>query len=146
MKLLLKPVLYIPLLVAICIPKSEDDILLDALEQVESGGDIGAVGDRGRALGPLQLHKSFWLDALQYAGKKNEGEWKYIDNVWSRSKSRQIVKWYWKKYKCKTRLEKVCAFHWGPKGAQYARKVEYYYRRCKMSAVRRRKGKYEGRR
>lgn len=35
-----------------------------ALHAVESGGRIGAIkGDRGAALGPLQLHKSYWLDS-----------------------------------------------------------------------------------
>ena len=35
-----------------------------ALHAVESGGRIGAIkGDRGAALGPLQLHKGYWLDS-----------------------------------------------------------------------------------
>ena len=35
-----------------------------ALHAVESGGRLGAIkGDKGAALGPLQLHKAYWLDS-----------------------------------------------------------------------------------
>ena len=35
-----------------------------ALHAVESGGKLGAIrGDRGAALGPLQIHKAYWLDS-----------------------------------------------------------------------------------
>ena len=35
-----------------------------ALHAVESGGKLGAIrGDRGAALGPLQLHRTYWLDS-----------------------------------------------------------------------------------
>ena len=35
-----------------------------ALNQVETGGRAGPiVGDNGKALGPLQIHKSYWQDS-----------------------------------------------------------------------------------
>jgi len=35
-----------------------------ALHAVETGGKLGAIrGDNGAALGPLQIHKSYWLDS-----------------------------------------------------------------------------------
>lgn len=35
-----------------------------ALHLVETGGKRGAIiGDNGRALGPLQIHRSYWQDA-----------------------------------------------------------------------------------
>ena len=38
--------------------------LVDAIHQVETSGRLGPiVGDGGRALGPLQIHKACWLDA-----------------------------------------------------------------------------------
>jgi hypothetical protein len=33
---------------------------------VESQGDLYAVGDGGRAIGPYQIHKVAWIDAAQY--------------------------------------------------------------------------------
>ena len=33
---------------------------------VESGGNINAVGDGGKAIGPFQLHEVYWQDAADY--------------------------------------------------------------------------------
>ena len=39
-------------------------VFFRALHAVETGGRKGAVlGDRGRALGPLQIHYGYWLDS-----------------------------------------------------------------------------------
>jgi len=39
------------------------DHLLDAIRQVESGGrDL--VGDGGKAIGPYQIHREYWQDAV----------------------------------------------------------------------------------
>mgnify|MGYP006274859625 CR=1 FL=1 len=40
--------------------------LLDAIRQVESGGDCSLVGDGGKAIGPYQIHQSYWADAVQH--------------------------------------------------------------------------------
>lgn len=40
--------------------------LFYALMMVESGGDLNAVGDGGRAIGPYQIHEVYWKDAAQY--------------------------------------------------------------------------------
>ena len=38
-----------------------------AVHQVETGGRTGAIkGDQNRALGPLQIHRAYWLDAVSY--------------------------------------------------------------------------------
>jgi len=38
-----------------------------ALHMVESGGRVGKImGDNGRALGPLQIHKEYWKDAVAF--------------------------------------------------------------------------------
>jgi soluble lytic murein transglycosylase-like protein len=34
--------------------------------QVESGGNSFAIGDAGKALGALQIHKAYWQDAVNY--------------------------------------------------------------------------------
>jgi hypothetical protein len=40
--------------------------VLEAIGQVESGGDYTAVGDGGRALGRYQMHPAAWQDANEY--------------------------------------------------------------------------------
>ena len=38
-----------------------------ALHMVESGGRVGKnMGDNSRALGPLQIHKEYWKDAVSF--------------------------------------------------------------------------------
>ena len=38
--------------------------LINAIHQVETSGRLGPIkGDNGRALGPLQIHRAYWIDA-----------------------------------------------------------------------------------
>lgn len=41
------------------------DRLLDAIRQVESGGK-DLVGDGGKAIGPYQIHREYWRDAVEH--------------------------------------------------------------------------------
>lgn len=63
----------IALLLAIATPAfgqytPQQDALLDALIQVESNGKDDAVGDKGNALGCLQIWKIYWIDATERSG------------------------------------------------------------------------------
>ncbi len=42
--------------------------LITALIVVESGGNDQAIGDNGRALGPLQIHKAVVVDVNRFTG------------------------------------------------------------------------------
>lgn len=42
--------------------------LISALIVVESGGRDNAVGDQGRAIGPLQIHRGVVLDVNRFTG------------------------------------------------------------------------------
>ena len=71
---------------AAAVPPPSDyrvDRILDAIRQVETGGEsdpANAVGDGGQAIGPFQIHKAYWQDAVDhdpsiggvYADCKNE--------------------------------------------------------------------------
>ena len=44
-----------------------DPKFVRALHMVESGGRVGRImGDNGRALGPMQIHKEYWKDAVSF--------------------------------------------------------------------------------
>jgi len=44
-----------------------DTNFVKAIHQVESSGKIGPIkGDKGKALGPLQIHYSYWKDATDF--------------------------------------------------------------------------------
>ena len=40
--------------------------VLQAIRQVESRGDDGAVGDGGKAIGPYQIWRAYWQDAVEF--------------------------------------------------------------------------------
>lgn len=48
---------------------------LDALQKTETGSykdrGEGVLGDNGAALGPLQIHKCAWKDAMEFLGEKH---------------------------------------------------------------------------
>lgn len=48
---------------------------LKAMIQVESKGDPEAIGDGGRAIGVLQIHRDYWTDATSFLGVS----WPYSD-------------------------------------------------------------------
>ena len=47
-------------------PKALTPDLLNAIRQVESGGNDNAIGDGGKAIGPYQIHRVYWEDAVEY--------------------------------------------------------------------------------
>lgn len=107
------------------------DSLLAAMRRIESGGDNSAVGDGGRSLGPLQIGRAYWQDAIEFAGV----DWKYDEHVWDYDRSCSVVRWYWQRY-CQESyvsrdFETLARIHnGGPRGAEknatkkYWRKVE----------------------
>jgi len=59
----MKRVLFI-LCLAVPLGAAPPESFFRALHAVESGGRIGPIkGDKGAALGPLQLHKAYWQDS-----------------------------------------------------------------------------------
>lgn len=44
---------------------------LNAIHQVETGGRTNVLGDHGKALGPMQIHYSYWLDS-RVAGRYSD--------------------------------------------------------------------------
>ena len=63
-----------------------DARLLDAIEQVESGGDPNAVGDGGRAIGAYQIWPIMVDEVNRILG---EDKYTYKDR-WDREKSREM--------------------------------------------------------
>ena len=101
-------------------------VLLDAIRQVESGGNDGAIGDHGRSKGPMQCQRAAWREACQY-GKVN---WGYDSNVWDRAKSAQVFLWYGARYGAKTDEQFSRIWNGGPRGMS-KRATEAYWKRVK---------------
>lgn len=59
--------LFFSLLISISANAAVPENLLKAIHQVETSGRLGAIiGDNGKALGPFQIHKAYWIDATQF--------------------------------------------------------------------------------
>jgi hypothetical protein len=102
--------------------------LLDAIEQVESGGNKNAVGDNGRAIGSFQLWKIYVDDVCRISGKK----FCYADRL-SREKSREMVKIYLEFYGKNKSFEAMARIHnGGPNGWRNPKTVKYWYKVKKL--------------
>lgn len=96
--------------------------LFRAIEQVESGGNVNAVGDEGRSLGPYQIQYPYWKDS----GVPGRYEW-----VKNRAYARRVMVAYWQRY-CPDALARrdyrtlARVHNGGPKGATRAETLPYW--------------------
>ena len=106
--------------------------LVDAIHMVESGGKTGTniIGDKGKAIGPLQIHKACWIDAVSY-DKTIGGTYQDCHNL---SYAKKIFNAYINRYaKGKTAEQKARIWNGGPKGhtkqatVKYWQKVKKYF-------------------
>lgn len=130
-------------------------LLLAAIMIVESGGEMDAVGDGGRSLGPYQISKPYYLDAV--AQMEKERMWGNLthffcsflrdnyEDVACSLASEEIVKAYWRRYasesywslyleeptksdvvQCRMTLARI--HNGGPKGASKISTLNYWER------------------
>lgn len=100
--------------------------LISALIAVESNGQDGAIGDGGRALGPLQIHREVIIDVNRITGSNYR--WQEMTN---RAKARAVCQAYLERY-ARNATPEQAARRWngGPAGDRkpatlpYWRKVE----------------------
>lgn len=114
---------------AAAVPPPSDydtDRILNAIRQVETGGEAdpaNAVGDGGKAIGPFQIHKVYWQDAVEYDPS--------IGGVYADCKdeayARRIVIAYLSRY-CKSWSDETVAriHNGGPRGHRKAATVKYW--------------------
>ena len=93
--------------------------ILDAIEKVETGGQrdpANAIGDGGKALGPMQIHRIYWLDAVDHHPSLVASGETY-DSVRDRVYARRVVMAYWSRYAKSWDAETLARIHnGGPKG------------------------------
>ena len=105
--------------------------ILDAIRAVETGGHpdpANAVGDGGRALGPYQIHRAYWLDATErHPALRALG----YESVRDQATAERVVLAYLTRYAPDWNLATVARIHnGGPRGHRksatvpYARRVE----------------------
>jgi len=112
--------------------------ILDAIEKVETGGQrdpANAIGDGGKALGPLQIHRVYWVDAVDHDPSLVANGETY-DSVRDRAYARRVVMAYWSRYAKSWDSETLARIHnGGPKGHRKAATLGYWAKvRAKLGA------------
>jgi hypothetical protein len=90
------------------------DRLIEALVRTESNGNAAAIGDRGKALGILQIHEVMVKDFNRITGKNYKHE-DMFDEVKARYVARGVLNFYSKhieKTMNRKATEKELAFIW----------------------------------
>ena len=100
------------------------DNLLDAMYTVESDRGKNLVGDGGKAIGPYQIWREYWQDAVEH--DKSIGG-KYEDCM-NKAYAEKIIRAYWKRYAPKgATIEQLARIHnGGPKGHKRSATVKYW--------------------
>ena len=103
--------------------------LLNAIRMVESNGNDNAVGDNGNAIGPYQIWRAYWKDAVEFDPSIGG---KYED-CFNRDYAERIVNAYMDRYAVERRLgrtptmEDIARIHnGGPNGHRKAATVAYW--------------------
>jgi hypothetical protein len=101
-----------------------DLALRAAIEHVESGGDASAVGDEGRAVGCLQIHKILVDDANRILGRK---EFSYADRS-NRERSYKIYEVIVGQWSDASRETIARRWNGGPSGEKKSQTKSYWAR------------------
>lgn len=100
------------------------DQLLDAMYTVESNRGLILVGDGGKAIGPYQIWKAYWQDAVEW-DKSIGGEYQ---DCMKKAYAEKIVRAYWKRYAPKgATIEQLARIHnGGPRGHLNPNTIKYW--------------------
>lgn len=101
--------------------------LISALIIVESSGNDLAIGDNGRAVGPLQIHRGVVLDVNRFTG--SHYRWESMTN---RAQARAVCEAYLTHYgKNKTTEEQARIWNGGPQGHHKKQATEAYWNKVR---------------
>ena len=102
--------------------------LISALIIVESSGNDLAIGDGGKAIGPLQIHRSVVVDVNRFTGSHYRHQ-----DMTNRAQARAVCEAYLKHYgRGKTTEEQARIWNGGPKGDQKT-STEAYWRKVQRN-------------
>lgn len=103
--------------------------LLNAIRIVESGGNDNAVGDGGKAIGPYQIWRSYWKDAIEFDPSIGGS----YENCYERKYAERVVQAYMARYANERRLgheptfEDIARIHnGGPNGYRKRATIPYW--------------------
>lgn len=104
------------------------DQILDGIKMVESsGGKDKRDGDDGKAIGPYQIHKSYWIDGIRILKVK----WPY-EYARQEQYARKVVKAYITHYGKKYGWEAMIRIHNGGPNGHKKKSTLGYLRKVKV--------------
>lgn len=116
------------------LPEPQDysvmDRFLDAIRHVETGGEpnggIGAIGDGGASLGPYQISRAYWQDAVEHDPSLARGR-TYADVGTDDAYSREVIKAYFDRYRRDgDGWYELARYHnGGPRGPEKTATIQY---------------------
>lgn len=100
LKKLFLPLFSVLVLTSYTVPTYTLREVYDAIKLVETGKGTGinVIGDKGKAYGPYQIHKAYFIDS------KVKGRWGYC--LTNKQFSEKVMLGYWKRY-CPEALDPV---------------------------------------
>lgn len=104
--------------------KVENDLILAAIAELESGVDDLAHNAAEDALGRYQIRPAFWEDGAREIGSRMP----HYPGALNPELSRKIILGYWKKYGARTLEQKARIFNGGPRGCEKPSTVLYFKR------------------
>lgn len=103
--------------------------VLDAIRQVETGGHpdpSNAVGDGGKALGPFQIHRVYWEDAVAHDPSLTAQGQSY-ESVRDVAYAERVILAYWRRYAPSWDAQTLSRIHnGGPKGHKRGATLKYW--------------------
>jgi hypothetical protein len=114
-------------LLLIAPPKGTDTrAILDAIRTVETGGEADpdrAIGDKGKALGAYQIHRSYWIDATEKDATLRALGYESVTN---REIAERVVIAYLTRYAPDWKIDTVARIHnGGPRGHKKDSTLDY---------------------
>jgi len=107
---------------AACITTDPFLSVAKAIMWQESKGDPNAIGDGGRAIGPYQIHKAYWIDGTRFLGVS----WPY-SSARDPLKAMAVVRAYTEHYARPFTPENIARVHnGGPHGSRKAATLAYW--------------------
>ena len=124
-----------------CRPLDIDRGLLDAIRQVESDGDIWAIGDenlRDKAYGPYQIRMPYYLDAVKCCPSLENGGKSFKDVNGGQEYSEEVISCYMGKYANSERLghqptaEDIARIHNGGPNGHKSTSTDAYWTKLRQ--------------
>jgi hypothetical protein len=120
---------YLPILLAVAVDAPANfnaRPILDAIREKETGGEAdpaNAIGDGGRAIGPYQIHRVYWQDAIEHEPSIG-GQYEDCRDA---AYAERVILAYWDRYAPDWRHETLARVHnGGPKGHRKSATVGYW--------------------